>query len=265
MADKNTLYGLIGYPIDFVRSPGILNAYLADHGLLGHMVPFGVQPDKLKQALTGLGHVENLAGFFVTMPFKEAIVPLLDDLSETARIAGAVNIVRRTSEGRLVGHQLDGAGFVGAMEQSGITIKGATAFIAGAGGVSAGICCALAKSGIARIDIANRNLDRADALVQRLREAFPDSEFTTTNARPRSDIDIVINATSLGLSADDPLPIDLADVRSSAFVGDVVNIPGQTTLLEQGQARGCRTQHGKAMFAPQIELALEFFAKGIEV
>ena len=263
MTDEHRLYGLIGYPITFVRSPGILNAYLADNGLPGRMIPFGVRPEALGAALDGLRHIENLAGFFVTMPFKETILPLLDDASETARIAGAVNIVRRTADGRLIGQQLDGAGFVGAMRASGIAIEGASAHVAGAGGVSAGICCALAEAGIGRIAIANRNRERAVQLTERLRAAFPATVFAVTGGPPGEEIDIVVNATSLGLSEDDPLPIDLSAVRRGAFVGDVVNVPRQTALLGEADARGCHTQHGKAMFGPQIELALSFYANGL--
>lgn len=263
MADEHRLYGLIGYPIGFVRSPGILNTYLTEHGLPGRMIPFGVKPESLDAALTGLRHVENLAGFFVTMPFKESILPLLDDASETARIAGAVNIVRRTPDGQLFGHQLDGAGFVGAMTAAGITIAGASAHVAGAGGVSAGICCALAEAGIGRIAIANRNRERAETLANRLRSAFPATVFTVTTAAPGAEIDIVVNATSLGLSADDPLPVDLSATRRGIFFGDVVNVPHMTPLLEMAEARGCRTQHGKAMFGPQIPLALRFYENGL--
>lgn len=263
MENEHRLYGLIGYPITFVRSPGILNAHLAQHGLPGRMIPFGVRPEALETALAGLRHVENLAGFFVTMPFKESILPLLDDASETARIAGAVNIVRRTADGKLVGHQLDGAGFVGAMTGAGVTITGAAAHVAGAGGVSAGICCALAEAGIGCIAIANRNRERVETLADRLRGAFPDTVFTVTDAAPDEGIDIVVNATSLGLSAEDPLPVDLSATRRGIFVGDVVNVPHMTPLLEVAEARSCRTQHGKAMFGPQIELALDFYANGL--
>lgn len=263
MENEHRLYGLIGYPITFVRSPGILNAHLAEHGLPGRMIPFGVRPEALEPALAGLRHVENLAGFFVTMPFKESILPLLDDASETARIAGAVNIVRRTPDGKLFGHQLDGAGFVGAMKAAGVSIAGASAHVAGAGGVSAGICCALAEAGIGRIAIANRDRERAEKLADRLRIAFPNTMLAVTDAAPGEEIDIVVNATSLGLSAGDPLPVDLSATRPGIFVGDVVNVPHMTPLLEMAEARGCRTQHGKAMFGPQIELALTFYANGL--
>jgi len=263
MANEHTLYGLIGYPITFVRSPGILNAYLAENGLAGRMVPFGVRPEALASALSGLRHLENLAGFFVTMPFKESILPLLDEASETARISGAVNIVRRTPEGRLFGHQLDGTGFVGAMKAAQVSIAGASVHVAGAGGVSAGICCALAEAGAGRIAIKNRNRGRAEALADRLRSAFPKTVFVVTTSQPGEETDIVVNATSLGLNASDPLPVDLSAIRRGIFVGDVVNIPGQTALLNAAEALGCRTQHGRAMFGPQIEFALHFYAHGL--
>ena len=150
-----------------------------------------------------------------------------------------------------------------AMSLTGITIEGASAHVAGAGGVSAGICCALAEAGIGRIAIANRNRERAVQLTARLRAAFPATVFAVTGGAPGEEIDIVVNATSLGLSQDDPLPVDLTAVRRGAFVGDVVNVPRQTAFLESADARGCRTQHGKAMFGPQIELALSFYANGL--
>lgn len=263
MVNEHTLYGLVGYPITFVRSPGILNAYLTENGLPGRMIPFGVKPEGLAAALSGLRQIENLAGFFVTMPFKESILPLLDAASETARIAGAVNIVRRTPDGRLFGHQLDGAGFVGAMKAAQVPIAGASAYVAGAGGVSAGICCALAEAGAARIVLTNRNLDRAGKLADRLRDAFAKTVFAVTEAAPGEEADIVVNATSLGLDPGDPLPVDLSATRRGIFVGDVVNVPHSTPLLEAAEARGCRTQHGRAMFGPQIELALRFYAHGL--
>lgn len=263
MADEHRLYGLVGYPITFVRSPGILNAYLAEKGLPGRMIPFGVKPEALATAVTGLRCLENLAGFFITMPFKEVILSLLDELSETARIAGAVNIVRRTPDGRLQGHQLDGAGFVSAMKAADIPIAGANAYVAGAGGVSAGICCALAEVGIGRIAINNRNTERAERLAERLRTAFPKTDFIVSDTQPGEDVDIVINATNLGIDPADPLPVDLSKTRAGIYVGDVVNRPHTTALILTAQARGYRIQPGSAMFEPQIELALRFFEHGL--
>lgn len=264
MAGDHRFYGLIGFPITHVRSPEILNAYFAEHNLPGRLIPFGVRSELLEVTIAGLRNIENLHGFFVTMPYKESILPLLDDASETARIAGAVNIVRRSPEGQLIGDQLDGPGFVGAMKLANITVHNATAFVAGAGGVAAGICCAMAQAGIACINIANRNVERAERLASRLHSAFPKTEFNIADRAPGPDVDIVVNATSLGISPDDPLPVDLSNTREGIFVGDVVNVPRNTALLEAARTRGCNTQHGSAMLGPQIELALKFLGEGRE-
>lgn len=260
MTDPHRLYGLIGHPIAHARSPALLNAYLAEHGLSGRAIAFDIRPGMLEPTLGGLRHIQNLHGFFVTMPFKERILALLDDVTETAGAAGAVNIVRCSPGGRLTGGQLDGAGFVGAMKAAGVQVAGTNVHVVGAGGVAAGICCALAGEQAARLAISNRSGGRAEALTRRLRTVFPLTEFATADGPPGPNIDIVVNATSLGLAESDPVPVDLSATRRGIFVGDVVNVARETQLLKTARERGCVVQRGEAMFPPQIPMALDFFA-----
>jgi shikimate dehydrogenase len=259
MTDPHSLYGLIGHPVGHVRSPGIFNAYLEANGLPGRLVVFDCKPNSLQIALDAFRQIQNLKGLFVTMPHKKAITPLLDGLTDLAAIAGAVNVVRRTSDGRLIGGQLDGPGFVAAMIAGGSDPSGKKAFIAGAGGVSAGICCALAKSKVRSIVISNRNLERSRELCNRLQRAFPATEFAVVDTPPDDRIDIVINATSVGINSDDPLPVSLDGIRQGIFVGDVVNVPKGTRFTERARDLNCKVQNGDAMFPPQIPLALDFF------
>src|SRR5690606_15757664 len=137
-------YALLGSPVRHVRSPGLFTAQLAERGMPGKMIAIEISAENLAPALAGLRLAENLAGCLVTMPHKEAIARLVDSLTPEAAAAGAVNIVRRNSDGSLVGGQLDGAGFVAAMKAGGTDPAGQTIHIAGAGGVSAGIAAALA-------------------------------------------------------------------------------------------------------------------------
>ncbi|MCO6052277.1 shikimate dehydrogenase [Mesorhizobium sp. RP14(2022)] len=263
MADHTTIYGLIGHPIASAQSPAMLNTYLLEHSLPGRMVAFDISPDGLETSLSGLRQVGNLLGFFVTMPFKESILHLLDEVSKAAHIAGAVNIVRRLPDGRLIGHQLDGAGFVGAMEKAGIAVAGKIVHMAGAGGVAAGIAYALARAGVARITLTNRSRSRAEVLAARLGPSFPQTAFTVTDMPPGRDVDILVNATTLGLQLRDPLPFDLSGTRGGIFVGDVVNGALTTPLLVHAAACGCKVQAGMDMFPPQIPLALDFFERGL--
>lgn len=253
-------YALLGSPVRHVRSPGLFTARLAEQGLPGKMIAIDVSTENLAAALAGFRLAENLAGFLVTMPHKEAIARLVDSLTPEAAAAGAVNIVRRNSDGSLVGGQLDGAGFVAAMKAAGTDPAGQSIHIAGAGGVSAGIAAALAAAGAGRIVIANRSPERAQVLVARLAAAYPDVQFgvggdVDPNAR------ILINATSLGLNADDPLPFPEHTLLPGRFVGDVVNIATQTPILKLAAERGCRIQAGQAMVEPQLALMLDFFGQ----
>jgi shikimate dehydrogenase len=253
-------YGLLGSPVRHVRSPGLITARLAERGLPGKVVALDISAANLAQALAGFRLVDNLAGFLVTMPHKEAIAELVDSLTPEAAAAGAVNIVRRNSDGTLSGGQLDGAGFVAAMKNGGTDPAGQLIHIAGAGGVSAGIAAALAAAGAGRIVIANRSPARAQVLVTRLAAAYPAVEFGV-GENVAADAQILINATSLGLNADDPLPFPEHTLLPGRFVGDVVNIATQTPILKLAAERGCRIQAGQAMVEPQLDLMLDFFGQ----
>ncbi|KLK91626.1 hypothetical protein AA309_19065 [Microvirga vignae] len=259
MTDPNTLYGLIGHPVGHVRSPAIFNAHLEANELPGRMVVFDYKPEALAVALDAFRQMQNLKGLFVTMPHKQTIASLLDGLTDMAAVAGAVNVVRRTSDGQLIGGQLDGPGFVTAMIAGGNHPGGKRSFIAGAGGVSAGICSALADSNVRSIMISNRSLERGRDLRNRLQKAFPATEFAVTDAQPDETIDILINATSVGINPGDPLPISLDGIRQGIFVGDVVNLPKGTPFIAKARDLNCKVQSGDAMFRPQIQLALDFF------
>ncbi|WP_127142985.1 shikimate dehydrogenase family protein [Pelagibacterium montanilacus] len=263
MSDRNDsadLYGLIGQPVAGLRSPGLFQASLAERGLGGTMVPLEIAPASLETALYGLRSLANLRGFLVTMPHKQSIAPLLDDLTEAARVTGAVNIVRRTEDGRLVGGQLDGPGFVAGLVQAGFSPKGANVFMAGAGGVAAGIAFALAEAGVARIAMANRNRARAEKLCARLAAHFPDCALSATDLAPGRDIGVAINATSLGLDGETDLPFALDDLPAAAFVADVVNRPEPTALVATARTRGHTAIEGRGMVMPQLPMMHAFFA-----
>lgn len=212
----------------------------------------------MPRALEGLRALGNLRGFLVTMTHKEAIVPLLDRITQGARIAGAVNIVRRHDDGALEGGQLDGAGFVAAMGLNSCPPAGRQIAVVGAGGVAAGICHPLAQAGAARVDVVNRTASQAEALVERLSKAFSSCKFTVASAVD-ADIEIAINATSLGMREADPAPFDVERLMPGTYVGDVVNRPGETALLNLARKRGMRAQNGQEMVMPLLALMHAFF------
>ncbi|PVE22295.1 shikimate dehydrogenase [Microvirga sp. KLBC 81] len=252
---KTALYGLIGHPIEHVGSPILINAYMAETGWDGVLVPLHVKPSDLGKVVDGLRRLENLRGFLVTIPHKQTIVPLLDRLTESAELSGAVNVVRRDSDGTLTGDQLDGQGCAGALRKSGVSLAGARIYMSGAGGVAAGIGFALAQQGAGAITIFNRTISRAEELAHRIKSAFPSCETRVGNSNPRGH-DIVVNATSLGLKANDPYPMDVDGLDPSMMAVDVVINPQETAFLTAAAARGCRVQHGFRMVEEQLPLIM---------
>jgi len=256
----NRLFGVVGHPVGHVRSPMLFTRYLHEQGGAGTMVAFDLKPGNLRAGLDGLRLMDNLAGFLVTMPHKQSVLPFLDELTPEAQASGAVNIVRRTPEGRLIGGQIDGPGFVAALLAKGWDPAGKRVHLVGAGGVGAGICASLAQAGVAAIALVNRDQARAQALAAHIAARFPATRITLTQAAPGADADLVVNATSLGLRSGDPLPADLSAIAPQCLVADVVMVPRDTPFLLAAQAKGCPVQYGEDMLAGELPLMLGFFS-----
>jgi len=251
------LCAIIADPIHHVRTPQGINPILTERGIDAVLVPIHVDARGLAAAVAGFRVMRNLAGFIVTVPHKTAMLGLCDTLSDDAGRIGAVNVVRREADGRLSGHMLDGEGFIGGLRGADIAPEGCRCLLAGAGGAASAIAFALARAGVARLDIHNRSRERAEALVARVAEAHPACQVTVAGPRPGAEHDLIINATSLGLRPDDPLPIDPAGLRPSHTVCDIIMDPARTALLRAAEACGCRTHPGQPMLDHQLRLMVE--------
>lgn len=254
---RTRLFGILADPIHHVRAPQAINALFAQRGFDGVLVPMHVTAAALPAMVDALRRIENFDGCVVTMPHKSAIVSLLDHVTDDARQVGAVNIVRRDAAGRLHGHILDGEGFVAGLRASGFDPAGRSVYLAGAGGAGNAIAFALARAGIARLAIANRSLARASDLAQRIAAAWP-TVVTGTAGADASGFDLVVNSTSLGMRADDALPLDVATLAPSQTVAEIIMQPERTALLAAAAARGCRVQPGAPMLDAQVALMVAF-------
>jgi shikimate dehydrogenase len=220
-------------------------------------MPVHVRADALRAVVQGMRSMQNLRGIIVTVPHKIAIVELCDELETSARLMGAVNIVRRNGDGRLVGANFDGAGMVSALEAELGPVAGRRVYVAGAGGVARAIAFALARAGVARLVVRNRSATKADVLRDEVKHAFP-KVATARGEDPVRDCDIAINATSLGLKPDDPLPFAIDELPASATVAEVVMNPLMTPLLLRARERGLRIVRGDAMLDAQFAAWVEF-------
>ena len=257
ISGNTRVLGILADPIHHVKTPQAINRLFESRGFDGVMVPFHVTPDTLAATLQGLRGIQNLDGFVVTVPHKTTVVAHCDALTVDAQLVGAVNVVRRTPEGRLIGGSLDGDGFVEGLRAAAIEFYGKSAYLVGAGGAASAIAFALAKSGVDRLTISNRSVDRAQALLARLAKAYPSVRLAIGNQDP-SGHDLVINGTSLGLRPGDALPLDTGALHVAQIVAEIIMEPAQTPLLAAAAARGCRTHPGMPMLEGQVRLMAAF-------
>ncbi|MEP6679361.1 MAG: ThiF family adenylyltransferase [Betaproteobacteria bacterium] len=256
-----TLIAHFGDPIAPVKAPMIYNPYFASADIDAVVVPMGVRAADYPNTLKAVFRFTNLRGALVTMPHKVTTVGLLDDCSTAVKVAGSCNAILRRDDGTLYGDLFDGAGFVRGVLRKGFALDGARCLVVGAGGVGSAIAAALAAAGVGTLALYDADPSGRDRLAARLREYYPALEVRTDTRDP-ADFDVVVNATPLGMNADDPLPIDIARLSPDAFVGEVVMKQEITPLLRAARERGCATQIGTDMLFEQIPLYLAFFGYG---
>jgi shikimate dehydrogenase len=248
----------IGYPTHSFKSPMIYNPYFERAGINVVVVPMACQAAHFPALLRAVFELNNIRGALITMPHKVVTVGLLDEVTPAVRVAGACNAVRRTADGRLQGDIFDGAGFVRGVQRKGLNLRGQRALVVGSGGVGSAIAASLANAGVAVIAVFDVQSKMADSLAKRLKIEYPQLEVHTGSNDP-AGYHLVVNATPMGMNADDPLPIDVSRLSSETFVGEVVMATEQTAFLSAAQAIGCRVQIGTDMLFEQIPAYLEFF------
>jgi len=254
---------VLGYPVAHSLSPAIHQAAFAATGINAAYLPWAVAPDRLSEAVQGLRAMENLLGANVTVPHKEAIVPLLDGVTPEGEALGAVNTVL-SRDGKLLGDNTDGTGFLAALrEDLGCETAGLTAVILGAGGAARAVAMSLARAGAQRIVLANRSLDRARHLATWVAARYPACEVTAQALHPRwqvnevPEIRLLVNTTSVGLHSSDPLLFAYSSLPAQIMVCDLIYNPPETALLRVARSRGCRTTNGMGMLVHQGALAFE--------
>jgi shikimate dehydrogenase len=253
------LLGVIGHPIGHSLSPRMHNAAFASEktsrdGLDWVYVPMDVRPERLTAAVGGLAAL-GFTGFNVTMPHKEAILPFMDELDETARLAGAVNTVVVDGE-RFRGLNTDGDGFVEACGEAGVALTGRWVLILGAGGAAAAIAVAVLNEGVSQLYVANRTVRKAEELRAKLSEVASGAEVLACSLEEAGDITeevgIIINATYIGMKEKDPLPLPAGSLTAEKVICDAVYVAGgETALIRRAREAGARTVSGERMLLYQ--------------
>ncbi len=254
------VYLILGDPVEQVRAPESFNSIFARFGVDAVLVPVRVAQQDLEGFVRTAFNASNIKGMWVTIPHKALVAGLVDDCTELARIAGAVNAVRRNPDGSLFGGLFDGDGFVGSLAYFDIAWTGKKALLIGAGGAAAAIAASLtgAVDSCAEIALFDPVPGRAQAIVDRMtgrgrcvvRDAF-------SNDPP--GYDLVVNASPLGLNHNDPMPCDVGRLEPHAALVDILMKNQPTPLVRAARARGLVAHLGFEMLIQQTPLYLEFF------
>ncbi|MCI8299739.1 MAG: shikimate dehydrogenase [Lachnospiraceae bacterium] len=254
------LTALLGSPVAHSISPQMHNEAFRQLGLDYVYLAFDVTPDTLKDAVSGL-KAAGICGFNLTMPLKVHILPLLDEITPAAKLAGAVNTVM-VKDHRLIGHTTDGAGYMRSVSDAGYNIIGRKMTLLGGGGAAAAICVQAALDGVASIDMfkrKNASWDKTmDFCMRTASETgckirLLDFNDTALLAESIAESAILTNATSLGMAPEmnvSPI-LDPSILHEDLIVSDIIYNPRETLLMKQAKERGCPCFNGLYMLLYQ--------------
>ncbi|WMS40962.1 hypothetical protein RDV64_12765 [Acuticoccus sp. MNP-M23] len=261
VAGDTKLLGIVGDPIAQARSPLVFNPLIAAAGANAVLVPLHVRRDDFDGAIGGIMQIANLSGLVLTLPFKEKALSLADRVLEVGTMVGALNALRREPDGSWTGEMFDGFGLVGALGTMGIAPKGLRFMVLGAGGAGSAIAISLALEGAADITVTDVDGGRAERLAARVEAAAPGCR-ARAGAATVDGMDVLINATPVGMKTGDGLPAPFTAFPPDLAVVDIVPASGVTPLLALAARCGCATGGAASMVEGQARAILSYF--GIE-
>ena len=246
-------YLVIGNPIEHSLSPKLHNHWFEKNNINAIYNKKQINESDIKDIISELRN-EKIDGINVTVPFKQSIIPFVDELSAEANNAQSVNTIYKENN-KVLGHNTDISGFELAIKKKSYDIKGKKIFILGAGGVVPSIILALKKMGADKIILSNRTKKKAE----QLKKIFPNLEIVNWGEIP--EFNMIINATSLGLNKGDEIKLDYAGVGPNKLFYDVIYNPKQTKFLSKAKQFGNQTENGKMMFIYQAHQAFTLWHK----
>jgi shikimate dehydrogenase len=245
LSGHTRVLGVIGDPVAHSLSPTLHNAAFEALGLDWVYVGFPVPRGRGAAAVAAVSAL-GLAGLNVTMPHKEEVAGACDELTADAAALRSVNTVVGLPDGRTLGDSTDGPGFLDALADDGIEVAGEPVLVLGAGGAARAVILALGRAG-ASVTVAARRPDAAEGAAA-LAPGAPTLPFGAVDPTPYS---LVVNATPLGMSGGDPLPVDPEALHGKQAVVDLVYHPADTPLLTAARAKGALAVNGLGMLLHQ--------------
>jgi shikimate dehydrogenase len=254
LSGNAALAGVMGWPVGHSRSPRLHGYWLEQYAIDGAYVPLAVAPDRFDEALKGL-QAAGFRGVNVTVPHKEAAFRACDTIDPDAERIGAVNTIMFSDNGLVQGSNTDAFGFIENIRQV-IAWPGGVAVVLGAGGAARAVCVALIDAGATEIRLINRTRSRAERLSMEFGEVIRVEDWEN-RSDAQSSASLLVNTTSLGMTGQPPLDLDLDALPISAIVNDIVYTPLETPLLKLARKRGNIPVDGLGMLLHQARPGFE--------
>jgi shikimate dehydrogenase len=262
ISGKTRLYGIVGHPIEQVRSPEMFTAEFRRRQRDAILVPLHVLPEDFDACLPQLMRLPNLDGLVFTIPYKVRAGALAHELGEQAQVVGAINALARRAGGRWHADIFDGVGCVEAFRRRNIGLAGKRVQLLGAGGAGSAIGVAVAGQRPSALRIFDVDASRARALADRITRAQPGTvvaDGLASAAEFADGVDVLINATPVGMLGDARLPVALDALPRALVVMDAIVKPECTPLLALAGHCGCTTIFGREMMRGQITRMVDYF------
>ena len=256
---RTSIFPVIGHPVTQVKAPMAFNALFRSAEVDALVVPLDLPPETVVETCRTLLASPSIGGLLVTVPYKKTLFELVDQPGEAAQLVGAVNVLRQSAEGAILGNLFDGVGLLSGFRAAGHDPKGRRIMILGAGGAGSAIAAALKSANPGRIGIFDPDFVQASRLAGQLGSTSASLPIEPLRSTSGVSCDVVINATPLGLKESDPLPIDPATFAADTLVVDVIMEPATTALLRLAAVRGLPTHPGRPMLDHQLPAYLDSF------
>jgi shikimate dehydrogenase len=252
------LFGIVGHPIEQVRSPEMFTAEFRRRGHDAILVPLHVLPADFDDCVPRLLKLANLGGLVFTIPYKAKASRFAASFGEQAHVVGAINALASEGDGKWRGEIFDGLGCVEGFRRRGISFAGKRVALIGAGGAGAAVGVAIASEHPRAMRLFDTDAARTEALAARIAQVDPAVAVAIGPPDVR-DIEILLNVSPVGMLGDSRLPLAADRLPSTLVVFDAVVKPDRTPLLALAEACGCTTIYGREMMRGQIARMTDFF------
>jgi len=244
-------YLVIGNPIDHSLSPQLHNYWFKENNIDALYDKEDLNESDIP-GIIGQVKKDKINGINVTVPFKKSVISFLDELSPLAEETRSVNTIFKR-DNKVIGDNTDVIGFEQSLKHINYSVKNKKIFILGAGGVVPSIILALKRLKASKITLSNRTKEKAEDLKKNF------SGLEIINWGQKTDFDMIINATSIGLKKEDKIELDFSKIGSGKFFYDVIYNPSKTNFLLKGEELGNQIENGKMMFIYQAQLAFKIW------